>query len=336
MAKTDLTDGAQPEDANANQIAKLKAENTKLRADQKRLIAEIESITQQLAQARNAGSRVKVPTIGSKRKSKKGAFIRVFVPDSHGHHIDHAAAKAFLTDLKALQPAEIIWIGDHLDAGAFLAQHFTLGYVAETDSTYEDDVASANAFLDQVAKVCPNAQQTYIAGNHESRIEKWCITAELRNRKDSSFLMQRIGPQAVLNLEKRGIRWVSQGEQYDGLSIRGAIKIGKAIATHGSAHGVNAWRTMLSRWGCSIFFGHIHRQGGFFSRNVTTGTIGAWSVGLLAELQPYYAHTRPTDHTHGYTFQIVQPDGQFLVVQPPIIDGVSCLGTLSQILKGQP
>ena len=85
MAKTDLTDGAQPEDANANQIAKLRAENAKLRADQKRLTAEIEAINQQLTQARNAGSRVKVPTIGSRRKGKKGAFIRVFVPVSYTH-----------------------------------------------------------------------------------------------------------------------------------------------------------------------------------------------------------------------------------------------------------
>ena len=47
MAKTDLTDGAEPVDANVNKIAKLKAENTKLRADQKRLTAQIELITQQ-------------------------------------------------------------------------------------------------------------------------------------------------------------------------------------------------------------------------------------------------------------------------------------------------
>ena len=59
-------------------------------------------------------------------------------------------------------------MGDHLDCDGFLAQHHVWGFVAETEYTFEDDVA-ANVMLDSVQKICPKAKLTYLSGitNHE-------------------------------------------------------------------------------------------------------------------------------------------------------------------------
>lgn len=332
-ADPELLEGTGKSDADLTrlerELSQAKAEAKRLKARLKQADALSRSTLQQLEDERGAKRAAKVPTKGRTRKTK-GAIVRVFVPDSHGASVDKGAQKAFLADLDFLKPEEIVWIGDHLDCGGFLAQHHTLGFVPETRRTFAEDVAEANAFLDAVAKLCPSSSQTYIEGNHEHRLEKWCIEQGLQKEEDVDFLLKRFGVAAVLNLEGRGIRHVEYGKKYDGLTVPGAIKLGKgkSIATHGSFAGVSAARKMLQRWGCSVFFGHIHRLEAITESNATSGTMGAWAVGLLATQQPYYQATRPTGHTQGYTFQIEQPSGDFIAIQVPIIEGVSYLGAL--------
>ena len=167
----------------------------------------------------------------------------------------------------------------------------------------------------------------HVTGN--SRIEKWCIQQALGKQADAEYLMRLHSVEATLHLKQRGIREVEYGKKYDGLRVPGAIKLGrgKAIATHGSSCGVNACRDMLKKWGKSVFFGHIHRLLAYRDSDAVS-TRGSWAVGLLAIPQPYYQNTKPTGHTQGYTVQLEHPDGEFMVIQVPIIDGVSYLGPL--------
>lgn len=311
-----------------NELATAKDELRRLRAEKKAADEQNQQLLEKLERERNAGRSVKVPTKGRKRSSKR-ATLRVFVPDSHGASVDVAAQQAFLADLEFLNPDEFIWIGDHLDCGGFLAQHHTLGYVPETAYTHEEDIAAANAFLDAVQTQCPKSGHVYIHGNHEARLEKWCIQQALGKQADAEYLMRLHSVEATLHLKQRGIREVEYGKKYDGLRVPGAIKLGrgKAIATHGSSCGVNACRDMLKKWGKSVFFGHIHRLLAYRDSDAVS-TRGSWAVGLLAIPQPYYQNTKPTGHTQGYTVQLEHPDGEFMVIQVPIIDGVSYLGPL--------
>lgn len=82
----------------------------------------------------------------SRRKNAKSGrpFVRVIIPDTHGCMIDPEPIGALLSDIEALNPREIILLGDHLECGGFLAQHWTLGYVAQTEYTFEQDVDAAN------------------------------------------------------------------------------------------------------------------------------------------------------------------------------------------------
>jgi predicted phosphodiesterase len=264
--------------------------------------------------------------------AKFGAeYVRVIIPDSHGSMIDRAAAAAFLADLKALAPREIVMLGDHVDAGGFLAQHHVLGYVAQTDYSYAEDAAAANEFLDAIGRAAPSARTHYIEGNHERRVETWAVTQSLRNAKDAEMLRRAFAPEYLLHLAERGIRYYRQSEQYGGLRVQGAIKLGKCFFWHGVSTARHAAGVNVRQFSGNVVYGHTHRAQSDMVRPVATGEIGAWNPGCLCQRQPLWCHTRPTDWTHGYAVQIVsKATGNFLHINVPITGGKSLLMPLIQ------
>jgi UDP-2,3-diacylglucosamine pyrophosphatase LpxH len=271
---------------------------------------------------------------GKQSKSGRGAFCRVVVPDSHGCFIDGPALSAFLGDLAAIKPAEIIMLGDHLDCGGFLAQHQTIGFVAESDYSYAEDVEACNQFLDAIQKRAPKATIEYLFGNHEARVERWVITQTLRNKRDGEFLMKTFAAENSLSLERRGIQFFKQGVFYDGLPLPATIRRGHCHFTHGIYTSSNAAAAHLRKYGGNVVFGHTHRADSYTIRTVKAGVIGAWNPGCLCQLQRLWNHTALTDWSHGYGLQVVQGD-EFLHINVPIIDGKSYLQPLAATLKGK-
>lgn len=273
-------------------------------------------------------SKVRIPMGARKRKGKP--FCRVIIPDTHGVHIDLVAAAAFLRDLDDISPAEVVLLGDHLDCGGFLAAHHTENFIAETSYSFEDDVIHANEFLDQVQKRVGDVPIHYTSGNHERRVEKWCLTQHLRNQKDADFLMRQFGPAAVLGLQSRGIHYYEEDKFHHGLSIRGTIKLGRCHFTHGSSTAKHSASAMVDKFGGNVVFGHTHRCDSFVKRTVSDGAIGAWNPGCLCRLQPYYQLTNLSNWSHGYGLQLVHPDGGFLHINVPIVDGKSYLAPFTE------
>lgn len=257
------------------------------------------------------------------RKILSKNIVRVFIPDSHGNHIDVAARDAFLTDLKSLAADEVVWLGDHLDAGGTFSTHQRT-YTNEMTESYHDDVTAANDFLDLAMKAAPKARHHYIEGNHEQHVERWAAR-EFHSRKDAEKMLETFGPEAVLELKRRGMKYYKRSEHYMGLSIPGTIKLGKVFVTHGISHGSNAGLVHVKRFGANVVFGHIHRSLSVVQRTVTSDAQGAWCPGTLAKLQPLYRHTQPTDWSHGYGVQFVSPTGSFLHFNVPIFQGRSAL-----------
>lgn len=268
-------------------------------------------------------------TPGKPRKSKAGDFCRLLIPDTHGSHIEPAAMSALLSDMELLRPQEVVLLGDHLDCGGFLAEHHTMGFVAETEYAFCDDVGAANEFLDKVQSYsAPKARIDYLEGNHEHRIEKWCVTEALRHPRDAKFLRDLLAPPAVLSLEKRKIRYASLYDHHDGLSVQGAIKRGRCHFVHGISHAKHAADVTLAKFGGCVAFGHTHRVDSWVTTIVGAGTIGAWSFGCLCKLQPYWQHGKPTGWSHGYGWQLVSAEGEFITLHVPIVNGKSLLQPL--------
>jgi predicted phosphodiesterase len=209
-----------------------------------------------------------------------------------------------------------------------------MGYVAEIGETsYEEDVEACNLFLDEIRRAAPGAEIIYLEGNHELRVERWCVTQSLRHQRDADFLRRLVGPEAVLRLADRGIQYVRMGERHNDLPVNGVIKRGQCLFTHGFSTAQAAATAHAKKAGMSIVYGHTHRHQSDLLRTIAGGVFGAWSPGCLAQLQSYYEHSNPNEHTHGYAIQIVDVDsGKFLHLNIPIVDGESMLPSIS--LKG--
>lgn len=260
------------------------------------------------------------------KRTGKDDTIRVFMPDTHGSYSDPVAISLFLDDMKRLQPDSLTNLGDLVDCGGFLAAHHVIGYQAQMEYSYEQDIATSNGILDQLQKNCPHTKVEMVEGNHEDRVERWCIQQALGSGKDSKFMQKAFAPQYLLDLAGRGIPYYRRSETYDSLSIPGAIKRGKIIVVHDP--GFSDPRRTLSRFGAPVVHGHDHQSHANVTSTVGQGDIGVWSFGCLAKRQQLYAHSRPTGHVHGYGIALESRAGHFLMISVPIIDGVSYLGRL--------
>jgi len=257
---------------------------------------------------------------------------RVFMGDLHGYYHDTAAVAAMLSDMKKIQPAEICLLGDMLDCGGFLAQHHTIGFVAEGAYTFEDDVAATNDFLTRLQTACPDSRIVYLEGNHEHRIEKWCMTQTLAHQADAAMLYRLFGPEAVLSLKTRGIRYISQSEKAKGVSIRGTIKYGgtksPVYATHGITVCKHAAARHVERFGGNVVYGHTHRADSFVINTVASTLIGGWSPGCLCQRVRLWNHNQPDNWASGYHLQLVAKSGTFQPLNVKLVKGQSLLHSL--------
>jgi Myb-like DNA-binding domain len=135
-------------------------------------VKQLERRVAELQSALDTARKPRIPFASKSSKSRSGDYIRVAIPDTHGSKVDRKALSALLADIEMLRPREVVLLGDHLDCGGFLATHHTLGYVAESAYTFEEDVSCCNQFLDDVQNRCQGASFHYLEGNHE------CLTPE--------------------------------------------------------------------------------------------------------------------------------------------------------------
>ena len=263
-------------------------------------------------------------------KSRRG-FCRVTWGDTHGMRVDKAAFAAFVADVKLIGPSEVICMGDALDCDGHLSRHRPVGYRALSPYSYADDVDAANAQWDAVCKAAPKARHDYLAGNHEDRIMGW-IRDQNFSERDERFHRERLSPQAVLSLKKRGVTYHERILQHDGLQKRGTIKRGKCLFVHGDSHAKRAAEVHLMGVATNIVFAHTHRTEQFVTSTETTGVISAWNPGCLCERHQMYQHSAPSKWSQGYGLQFISAAGDFLHINVPIIEGKSYLQPMVKLI----
>lgn len=305
-----------------NPVSKVESLKSQLQAEK----TKVEILTGDLE--RRKRTRKAPSIIPKKRKGEKEDRVIVIFPDVHGVYADKPAVSAFLGDLKQLQPWGVVGLGDLIDCGGFLAQHHTLGFVAETAYSYEEDIQHGGMFLDamQAQSGCENVH--LIEGNHDMRPERWAVTSSLRHKVDSEFLRSRVAPQDLLDYKGRGFKYYRRSETYDGMPVQGSFRIGKLGFFHGLLQGNNDPSKVLQRFGMSMTYGHTHQVKSVIKPTMS-GAIGAWNIGTLAQMRPLYAHGAPTEWTHAYGVVVMSKKGNFQFITVSISDGVSLLPKLS-------
>lgn len=306
--------------------ATVKTKGVDFNLDRKAFEKQIAELTAEVDRLR-AVKRVRYPK-APKISRGPDDFIRVIKPDTHGMYANAAAFSAFVADMKMLSPHEVIDGGDFSDCGGFLSQHHALGYVAMGSYTYEQDMEAVNAQYDAMQAAAPRARFETLEGNHEQRIERWCIDQTLGNGRDAEGLRQRNAPEYLCRFKERGVRYYRMADFHDGLPVRGTIRRGKCFFVHQPPRGCGSPGAIARRFGGCVVYFHTHQSREELVRTVVADTIGAFNPGCLAELQPLYCHTEPTNWSHGYGVQLVARSGAFLHINVPIINGVSHLRPL--------
>jgi len=258
----------------------------------------------------------------------RGDRVEVIVSDIHGNKHDPAALAAFLLDLKDINPDRVFLGGDIIDCGGFLAEHHTLGYVAETEDSYETDIAATREILNRIQSAAPRAKIHYLEGNHEWRVERWAVTQRLAHHRDTEMLRRTFAPEFVLDLKARGITYYRQGEHHGNCRVPGWVKLDGLNYVHKLNNARNAADVALGQTAANVVFFDTHRAD-FQPRNLPgIGLIAAWNPGCLCKRQPLWCNTRPTGWTHGYLVRFIAAGGQFQMVNVSIENGVSFGGAL--------
>lgn len=291
---------------------------------------ERDELLSEFVDLRNARPVPKSPA--AKRHSGKDT-VRVSVGDVHGMMMDKAAVAAFLADVNVLNPDEIVLGGDILECGGWLAKHQPLGFVANCDYSYQEDVRAANWFLDELQKSAPNAVIHYIEGNHEDRIERWAMDTAMAHKCDVQFLLEAFGPKAVLRLDERGIHWYNRHEVHGKDLMRGWIKLGKMFYTHSLTYSRNAARDAVGKTAGNVTYWCTHREDTATIVFPGVGICKAFNPGCMCSIMPVYRHTNPTSWSQGYAIDFVAKSENFQHIQVPIWDGESLAGSVINRFK---
>lgn len=261
--------------------------------------------------------------------------VRVTCADMHGMRMDPKAVAAFLADVKRLNPDEVVLLGDMLDCEGWLAQHHVLGFVANCDYTFQEDIKATNWFLDKLQEAAPNARMWYFLGNHEDRVERAIVDTVLGNQGDAAFLQALWGVEVVLRLKERGISCVRRDVIYSQGFPRGWLQLGKMCFAHeAGGKGKNAARDVVSKAAANVTFGHTHREDTATIVFPGVGICKAFNPGCLCHMQPIYMHSDPTSWSQGYAIDYIAKSGEFQRVQVPIWKGRSLAGAMIERFKG--
>lgn len=311
------------------QLAALEKANAKLQAEADRA-AKLDKLLEQQQQSMDTLKKSKWKLHPGKSSKPTGNFNRFIIPDTHGCFVDKKALKSVLDDLETLGDSvgEVILLGDHLDCSGWLAKHHKMKTIQEARYTFEEDLDAANVLLDEIHKRSPASVKHYLEGNHEERIEAWCVETAAQNPRDAARLRSMHSPEAVLHLGQRNINYYRRVESHCGLRRNGIIKLGRCYFCHGTTHAKHAATIHLRQHKRCVVFGHTHRMQMDSTADVDT-ELAAWCPGCLCTLEPIYRHSGPTEWSHGYALQLVQQDGDFLHINVPIIDGRSYLVQLT-------
>ena len=326
MESTDLTKLRVSGDDALKEVVKVRA---KLAETQRELAAVKRDRDETLQEYTDLqASRYPAKSAAPKPSKVKKSTIRVICNDMHGSHMDRPAVDAFLNDLTKWKPDEIVMNGDMIDCGGFLAAHHTIGYVAESAYTYQDDIAAGNWFLDEVQTRCPKAVIHYTEGNHESRVERYVMDQRISNKRDAVFLAELLAPSTLLRLAQRGIQYYRRSEVHLADHPPGWIKLGKIYFVHELGTSKNAASAAVTATAGNVVYAHTHRADTSTTILPGAGLIAAWNPGCLCQRTPLYRHSNPTGWSHGYAVQFVESDGDFLHLNIPIWNGKSLAGNM--------
>jgi hypothetical protein len=331
MSNIDLSNKAVMSDPAMEKVIEAQSRLAEMRREVEALRRDRNQLLEEFTDLRNARP---VPIFKTKPSKTEGQErVRVSAGDVHGMMMDRPAVEAFLADVRIWNPDEVVLGGDILECGGWLAKHQPIGFIATCDYSYQEDVLAANWFLDELQKAAPRAVIHYIEGNHEDRVERWCVDQTMAHKRDAEFLRAAFAPATTLRLEERGIKFYGRHDIYVEGCPRGWIKLGNMHFTHSLTYSKNAARDALSKTAANVTFFCTHREDTATVVLPGVGMVKAFNPGCLCKMQPIWKHSDPTTWSQGYALDIIAKSGNFQRIHVPIWRGKSMAGAMIRRFK---
>jgi len=205
------------------------------------------------------------------------------------------------------QPDKIFYCGDMLDA-------YTISVFLKNPTRFfdmEKEFSGTRHMLDYHRQAVPNAEQIWLDGNHEFRLQRylWNRGPELVNLRNEDG-NQMLSIDSILGLRKRGIMY---------MPFPGRIDYAGFIVTHGpfrmNANIKHAAKWMGEKVRSSGLCCHFHRNQGYSWRG-DKGQSQSWTVmGCLCGLDPDYDPF--ADWQYGFAYsQVIEGAVHPTSVQP--------------------
>lgn len=238
-----------------------------------------------------------VPQPVASPRSKAGAGLKTIAAffDVHRPIHDPVVWKVWLMVLKDLQPDEVIYPGDYIDAEC-LSSHPPQGGEVPT---WKEELDDGRKGLIETQRAAPNAQITLMGGNHEDRARRFTAAK-------ASMLRGIIDDiPGLMKLRELGVKWVPYGQDV----YRGEMTFG-----HGFYFNKHHAYSHLGPDGYdrSCTYGHTHRPQ---SVHLTTGSgrllqVYGMPCGRRVDDVSYMKGKPTTGWVQGFGIYFVAPDGQ--------------------------
>lgn len=225
----------------------------------------------------------------------------ILLGDTHFPFQDKQTIRLVLKFLKEWEPDKVCLMGDIVDCYA----------ISRFDKNPKrafkllDEFKSAKKFLKEVRDNAPNADITFLEGNHEARFVKYLWRKAPELAEDDELTIEH-----KLGLKELGITHHSYGEGVD---------IGDLYLTHGdliSKHSGWTAKAHYEKHGGSGACGHSHRGGTYYKTK--RGDTCVWAETFcLCDLAPEYVHN--PDWCQGFSLVYFIRD-RFFFQQVPIVD----------------
>jgi len=225
--------------------------------------------------------------------------VSVHWGDTHFPFQDQASINVLYEITSRLEPDTIVCHGDVADMWQISDHRPPVETSLKPHQiSLQDTLQQSAEHLAQMASLAKNgAEKYFLEGNHE---ERWTrLLADIQRNPKLRHLLFIPAISEVLTMpyligtDKMGYSYAPYYSGGDKIVLKDRLLI-----MHGYKATMWASRATLSDYGKSVIFGHTHRIQSFTKRDLV-GTIAAWNMGCLCDLDPSWR--QHTNWAHGFT-----------------------------------
>jgi predicted phosphodiesterase len=247
------------------------------------------------------------------KQAKKGTEDWFIVSDFHAPWQHKRSCEVVYQIIEEEKPSRIIVLGDLVNLDLFSKYD----KIPSHPGVWVDDIKEAGVVLGNLKMAAPNAELTWLSGNHEERLQKHLI------RKDPA-LYDYLDLKKLFVITENGKalenwNFLDQMEHFEEelrLVLAHGHKVRKHSGMTGMAHTDDLW--------LSVVVGHSHRLGLYFkssgrSRYLHEPPVFALENGCLCRTDIPYIGGKTTNWQHGFSVLTIDRTGETPRVDPTLV-----------------